>query len=54
MTQPASDTLDTFYKPLAHDAAAMLANFGQTELSVVVECWVPWACSCSSSGRNNC
>ncbi len=35
MTQPASDTLDTFYKPLAHDAAAMLANFGQTELSVV-------------------
>lgn len=35
MTKPASDTFDTFYKPLAADGAAMLSGFSPADLAVI-------------------
>ncbi|MCD2173912.1 MarR family winged helix-turn-helix transcriptional regulator [Rhizobium sp. C4] len=35
MTKPASDTLGKFYTPIAADAAAMLAKFTPSDLSII-------------------
>ena len=35
MTKPAADTLGKFYRPMTDDAAAMLANFAPTDLSII-------------------
>ncbi|HZG30805.1 MAG TPA: MarR family transcriptional regulator [Ensifer sp.] len=35
MTKPASETLSKFYRPVADDVAAMLANFAKADLTVI-------------------
>ena len=35
MTKPAAATLDKFYRPIAEDTAALLANFAPADLSII-------------------